>query len=340
MPSTTRGKRSGNRNRVVKGILVLLVLFHAVDAQAVCRSGSPLNPVTDLCWQCIFPVSIAGIEIIPGPLENNVPDLSGMPVCTCPAPPPLFIRIGIPVSFWEPARYVETVKDPYCFPSLGFSLSSEGGFLGGGSQEQSNASVDTSTFAQAHYFIYPVWSMMELLTDFVCVEHSGFDVAYLTEVDPLWQNDILAFILEPESILFANPVAQTACIADSVSTNAGLSMSPLFWCIGSGGSAYPLTGHVNDDNELMANSTIAARMVYKLAREGLVCDPALYLCACVPTPIWVKHNWRMHIAKPVRDFMCHPFGRTGLIWGALKNPPLVGDNFVWQLFRRRSCCAF
>jgi conjugal transfer pilus assembly protein TraU len=339
MPSTTRGKRSGSRN-VVKGLLVLLVLFHAVDAQAVCRSGSPLNPVTDLCWQCIFPVSIAGIEIIPGPSENNVPDLSGMPVCTCPAPPPLFIRIGIPVSFWEPARYVETVKDPYCFPSLGLGLSSEGGFLGGGSQELSNASVDTSTFAQAHYFIYPVWSMMALLTDLVCVEHSGFDVAYLTEVDPLWQNDILAFILEPESILFANPVAQTACIADSVSTNAGLSMSPLFWCIGSGGSAYPLTGHVNDDNELMANSTIAARMVYKLAREGLVCDPALYLCACVPTPIWVKHNYRMHIAKPVRDFMCHPFGRTGLIWGALKNPPLVGDNFVWQLFRRRSCCAF
>ncbi|MDX9823119.1 MAG: TraU family protein [Syntrophales bacterium] len=324
----------------MKGLLVLFVLFHAVDAQAVCRSGIPLNPVTDLCWQCIFPVSIAGIEIIPGPSENNVPDLSGMPVCTCPAPPPLFIRIGIPVSFWEPARYVETVKDPYCFPSLGLGLSSEDGFLGGGSQELSNASVDTSTFAQAHYFIYPVWSIMELLTDLICVEHSGFDVAYLTEVDPLWQNDILAFILEPESILFANPVAQTACIADGVSTNAGMSMSPLFWCIGSGGSAYPLTGHVNDDNELMANSTIAARMVYKLAREGLVCDPALYLCACVPTPIWVKHNYRMHIAKPVRDFMCHPFGRTGLVWGALKNPPLVGDNFVWQLFRRRSCCAF
>ena len=339
MPSTTRGKRSGNRN-VVKGFFVLLILFHAVGAQAVCRSGIPLNPVTDLCWQCIFPVSIAGIEIIPGPVENNVPDLSGMPVCACPAPPPLFIRIGIPVSFWEPARYVETVKDPYCFPSLGFGLPAAGGFLGGGSQEQGNASVDTSTFAQAHYFIYPVWSIMELLTDFACIEHSGFDVAYLTEVDPLWQNDILAFILEPESILFGNPIAQTACIADSVSTNAGFSMSPLFWCIGSGGSAYPLTGHVNDDNELMANSTIAARMVYKLAREGLVCDTALNLCACVPTPIWVKHNWRMHVAKPVRDFMCHPFGRTGLIWGALKNPPLVGDNFVWQLFRRRSCCAF
>jgi conjugal transfer pilus assembly protein TraU len=339
MPSRITGKRRKDKS-CFSALLLLIVLFHAVETEAICRPGIPLNPVTDLCWQCIFPVSIAGIEIIPGPLENNVPDLSGLPVCTCPAPPPVFIRPGIPISFWEPARYVETVKDPFCFPSLGFGMPTGGGFLGGGSQEQSNSSVDTSTFAQAHYFIYPVWSMMELLVDFVCIEHSGFDVAYLTEVDPLWQNDILAFILEPEAILFGNPAAQTACIADSVSTNVGFSMSPLFWCIGSGGSAYPLTGHVNDDNELMANSTIAARMIYKLARELLICDTALALCACVPTPIWVKHNYRIHIAKPVRDFMCHPFGRTGLIWGPFKNPPLMGDNFVWQLFRRRSCCAF
>ncbi len=339
MPLRITGKK--RKGKGLFAILPLLImLFLAFNADAVCTPGTPLNPVTDLCWQCIFPVSIAGIEIMPGPMENNVPDLSGMPVCTCPAPPPLFFRPGIPVSFWEPARYVETVKDPYCFPSLGFGLSDAGGFLGGGSQEQSNASVEASTFAQAHYFIYPVWSMMELLVDFACVEHSGFDVAYLTEVDPLWQNDILAFILEPEAILFGNPTAQTACIADSVSTNAGLSMSALFWCIGSGGSAYPLTGHVNDDNELMANSTIAARMVYKLARELLICDTAVALCGCIPTPIWVKHNYRIHIAKPVRDFMCHPFGRTGLIWGPFKNPPLTGDNFVWQLFRRRSCCAF
>jgi conjugal transfer pilus assembly protein TraU len=338
MPSKVKGEK--RKGRFLPALLLLLVLSHVVEAEAICRPGIPLNPVTDLCWQCIFPVSIAGIEIVPGPLENNVPDLSGLPICTCPAPPPVFIRPGIPVSFWEPARYVETVKDPYCFPSLGFGMPAAGGFLGGGSQEQSSSSVDTSTFAQAHYFIYPVWSMIELLVDFACVEHSGFDVAYLTEVDPLWQNDILAFILEPEAILFGNPAAQTACIADSVSTNVGMSMSPLFWCIGSGGSAYPLTGHVNDDNELMANSTIAARMVYKLAREGLICDTALALCACVPTPIWVKHNYRIHIARPVRDFMCHPFGRTGLIWGPLKNPPLMGDNFVWQLFRRRSCCAF
>lgn len=332
--------RERKANKGIAAVMLLLVFAVDTAAYAICTPGTPLNPITDLCWQCIFPVSIAGVEIIPGPMENNVPDSSNTPICVCPAPPPIFTREGIPVSFWEPARFVETVKDPYCFPSIGESMNDTNGFLGGGSQEQSNGSVESSTFAQAHYFIYPVWELLQMFVDYACVEHDGFDLAYMTEVDPLWQNDTLAFILQPEAILFANPIAQLACIADSVSTNLGISMSPLFWCIGSGGSAYPLTGHVNDDNELMANSTIAARMIYKLAREGLVCDTGLYLCGCVPTPIWVKHNYRIHIAKPVRDFMCHPFGRTGLIWGPYKNPRIKGDNFVWQIFRRRSCCAF
>ncbi len=328
----------------IKALLLCLVLAVSLAVPAVsdgvCTSGLPLNPVTHLCWHCIFPIKIAGIPIIPGPSENEVGDLASLPICLCPLPPPIFFRIGIPVSFWEPARFTETVKDPYCFPSIGISLPIAGGFLGGGGSEMGAQNVDTSTFSQAHYMIFPVWAIMELLADFVCIEHSGFDIAYLTEVDPLWQNDVLAFIIEPESLLFANPVAQLSCMADAASTNLGYSMSPLFWCEGSGGSVYPLTGHVNNDDLLQASETISSRIVYKMGRQGLLCDPAINLCACVPTLIWVKHNYRTHLAKPVRDYMCHPFGRSDLVWGQLKNPPYRGDNFVWMIFRKRSCCAF
>jgi conjugal transfer pilus assembly protein TraU len=34
------------------------------------------------------------------------------------------------------------------------------------------------------------------------------DLAYLTEVDPLWADDELAAILNPEAVLFANVVAK------------------------------------------------------------------------------------------------------------------------------------
>lgn len=327
-------------------IIVLIVLFSlSGNSDAVCK-GQFLNPVTDICWQCIFPIKIAGFTVIGGAVED-APDAASSPVCVCPAPPPVFFRMGVPVSFWEPARFIETVKDPYCFPSLGFGLDNPNkGFLGGGNTAQGGGGkADTESFQQAHYFVFPVWSMMELLVDFVCVERSGFDVAYITEIDPLWNNDLLAFFINPEALLFANPAAQIACTADSVASNAGIPLSPLFWCMGSWGSSYPLSGHIDNENYVEANAGIAARMIYKLSRELLICDTGVNICGCVPTPIWVKQNYRLQIAKPVRDSLCQPVGRSSLVWGYAKNPPFSGsgnasDNFLWMLFRKRTCCAF
>lgn len=321
-----------------------LVLCLAGHTAMAAPSGTPMNPVKEVCWNCIFPIKIGGITAIPGDMPDP-PDAEFVP-CVCPAPPPVFFRPGIPISFWEPRRLVETVKDPYYFPALGASFAnpSNGFFGGANSRVGSQQHAGVSTFAQAHYYIFPVWAILELLVDYVCVEHSGFDLAYITEIDPLWNNDMLAFMINPEALLFANPVSQLSCIADSVAANSGLPLSALFWCMGSWGSAYPLTGHVNEDAYIQANAAIAARMIYKLSRELLVCDTGINLCACVPTPIWVKHNYRIQMAKPVRDSTCQPIGRSSLIWGSMKNPPFraggnVNDNFLWVIFNRRKCCA-
>ncbi len=309
-------------------------------AYAICV-GRFLNPVTDICWQCILPVKIGGIMVAPGPPDT--PDLTSAPVCACPFPPPIFVRIGIPVSFWEPARYIETVKDPYCFPALGMGLTNPAeGFLGGTSKPEK-----TMTFQQAHYFIYPVWSLLSLMVDVICVQGEGFDVAYITEIDPLWNNDTLAAIIEPEAILFANPIAQMACVADAASALVWYPLAPLFWCQGSWGtSAYPLTGSIDSEDYVSANAGIAARMLYKMGRLLLLCDTNyVTLCSCVMTPIWKKDNYRFQIAMPVRDFWCQPIGRSGLVWSYGKNPPYMGagtasDNFVWMVFRKHGCCMF
>jgi hypothetical protein len=68
-------------------------------------------------------------------------------------------------------------------------------------------------------------------------------VAYITELDPLWNADELSFILNPEAILFGNPIAQAACAADCVAATAGFPLNPLFWCGGCQGSLYPFTGN-------------------------------------------------------------------------------------------------
>lgn len=319
-------------------ISLFLALSLSTTARATCLNDFKLLDLVN--WGSVFPISIAGIEIAGSTDSVTTVDTISSPICVCPAPPPLFIRIGLTVGFWEPARYIETVKDPGCLPSLGINLGiTSGGELGG-----TNSSVASTgshyTSAQAHYFIYPIWSMMGMLTDWICAESSGFDVAYMTEFDPLWQDDSLSAIINPESVLFGNPVTQAACIADSIASTVGLSLSPLFWCMGSWGSAYPLTGHIGSSLYTEANAAIAARMLYKLAREMLVCDTNINICGCMPTPIWVKHNYKMHAAVPVKDFSAHPIGRSGLLWSSVKNPPVGGDNFVWTLYRRRNCCAF
>ena len=324
--------------RILISTGLLLILLLPSRSEGVCVPTG-FDPISMVNWHSIFPISIAGKNVVPSADVVKTVSLAKSPVCACPIPIPPFIRPGIPIGFWEPARLVETVKDAWCFPSIGVEFDLLPGAMLDGTTGLSRSNVE-ETFAQAHYFIFPVWAMLELLKDLVCVEGSGFDVAYITELDPLWQSDILTAIIQPEAILFANPVSQLACIADSVSSTAGLSLSPLFWCMGSWGSAYPLTGHIGSADYVEANAGIAARLIYKLSRQLLICDTNVTLCSCVPTPIWVKHNYKLHVAKPVKDFSSHPIGRSGLLWAYLKNPPYAGDNFVWVLFRRVGCCAF
>ena len=326
--------------------LLLFMLTTALPAQAGIKSGSFINPITDVAWNEIFPIKIAGIKLFGGG-NYDTPDPANFPICICPAPPPLFFRIGISMSFWEPARMIETVATPYYFPFLGMGITVGGtkGYLSGKNAEMDNASQEMSSFGQAHYWIFPVWALMELLMDFVCLEHSGLDVAYLTEVDPLWNDSQLSFIIQPEALLFANPFAQMACAADSAAVNVWGPLDPLFWCVGSSGSSYPMTGHVGNENLIQANATMAARMIYKLSRQMLICDTGINLCQCQPTPIWKKSNYKMHSMRPAVRKTAYPVGKSQFFYGSALNPPYrgskgPGDEFLWMLFRKRACRRF
>src|SRR3546814_3836357 len=66
----------------------------------------------------------------------------------------------------------------------------------------------------------------------------------MTEVDPLWQDDALAALINPEAVVFANPIAKAACAGDCVAATANLPLDQLFWCAGCQGSMYPLNGNI------------------------------------------------------------------------------------------------
>lgn len=317
----------------------------AAAGQKSVKSGQPMNPIGDVAWNEIFPIKIAGFQVVPGGNYDNA-DSWRIPLCICPAPYPRYYRIGVPLSFWEASRLIETVSTPYYFPIIGKSMGNNKGYLQGANSNLSAGVIPAQdTNAQAHFWYFLVWSLISDEVEDLCLESdNSFDLAYMTEIDPLWQEDDVAFIIQPEALLFANKFAQMACMADSISVNDYAPLEPLFWCVGSGGSSYPLTGHVNDSKIIQANFTIATRMIYKLAREFLICDPNVFVCGCSMTPIWRKSNYKLQPVRPMVEKIAWPVGKSQYFYGSGLNPPIKGQKgpsgeFMWLLFRKHTCCA-
>ncbi|KAB0979375.1 conjugal transfer protein TraU, partial [Cronobacter sakazakii] len=155
---------------------VLATAFNAVipAAHAECKTTF-MNPVTDIGWSCIFPMRIAGVQIVGG--EENASH-GDSPVCVCKGG--AIPTIGLRTSFWEPKRIIDTVTDPYCMMPLGTSLNTpKPGTLAGGLNDN-----DTSkrAFQQSHYYIFPAWKILNMFYDIPCLDDEGYDVAMMTEI--------------------------------------------------------------------------------------------------------------------------------------------------------------
>lgn len=321
------------------GVLAVLALgwLGSPPAEAKCQPGSMINPITDVVWDCIFPISIAGIPI---DLGNHPPDnTSSEFFCQCEGQG--YLGIGFVVSFWEPARMVDTVKDPWCFPGIGMELdggSTGLGYTGGGSYRPNG--VGNIAFQHYHYYIMPLWAVLDLFTDIPCLsDETTFDLAMVSEIRPDWGDDLTAANLFPETALMANPATVLACMADAAASAVQKPIDALYWCIGAWGTTYPATGHIVAKDYVAANAGIAAKALYVNARTALLPDRAVNYCGATYMPMWVKSHWRIQQVDPVTDNRCHALGHPGILWTHGKNKTVGGDNFSWLLFRKVECCV-
>lgn len=321
-------------------VAALLLAFTRVAGAGVCQ-GEFANPVTDICWSCLFPMSLGGATMMSYDQEDT-PNPTGF-LCSCSTPP----RIGIKTSFWEPARRVDVTRSPYCFVSLG-GVSIDPGVRAPEGEVRLQQDNTRQSSWQAHWYVDPLLYYLEVVLDNPCLETGSFDVAYLTEIDPTWNDDELTMLLNPETFLFGNPIAQAACAGDCVLASTGFGSNSLFWCAGCNGSVYPFNGHVQAHVSLVqASSLVAQRMTAKLHREflmwGTAGDDAL--CGYYPLPVMDKTQYKYHMLYPVAQTAkidgrcCQPFGRTTAIWGAGRSFPYKGEDFAYQIFRKRNCCA-
>ena len=300
--------------------------------------GRFVNPITDVCWRCIFPLSLGGVQVGKGD-QPDTPN-PGSPIQYCPAPPPIFVRIGLAIGYWEPMAMTDVSRSPGCMVNLGgFSINL--GKTGMGTAKKDDKQVN-GAFYHVHWYKYPLTYWLNIITSAGCLEGGDMDIAYLSEIDPTWVDSSLTTILNPEAVLFANPIAQGACAADAIASAFHLPLDPLFWCAGSQGSMYPFSGWAsNESSPLQSSVLLSERMAYKLHRQGQIMETVgadTAVCYEYPSPIIPKERWRYQMVNMYPDSgQCHPLGRSVMRWEAGRNPPNTRKNFGYLMWRKRNC---
>ncbi|MFN7570487.1 MAG: conjugal transfer pilus assembly protein TraU [Betaproteobacteria bacterium] len=326
--------------RCLTALLCMLALAFARESAAQRCQGEFANPITDICWSCMFPISLGSKALLTMDQEDT-DNPSGFG-CYCSSPQ----LIGIKTGFWEPARRVDITRTPYCFVSLG-GVSIDPGVRAPEGEVRLQQDNTRQSSWQAHWYVDPILYYLEVVLDNPCLETGTFDIAYMTEIDPTWNDDEVTMLLNPETFLFGNPIAQAACAADCVLATTGWGSNELFWCAGCNGSIYPFNGHVQAHVSLVqASSLVAQRMTAKMHREFLLWGTAGEdaLCGLFVQPVMDKTQYKYHMLYPVAQTQkinnkcCQPFGRSSVVWGAGKSYPYKGEDFAYMIFRKRNCC--
>lgn len=330
---------------------ILLALFMTastllssnVMADPGCQDANLIGPkmITDICWTCIFPLRIAGVDISGS--SGRIPDEAvRRPFCMCDdnlgVPRP-----GVTTSMWEPARLVEFQRVPGCSSVLNgirfpFDRINQG--------HHGEATYDGSdgSFMHYHYYAYPLLQMLDMFVKQSC-NPDGFvelDIMYLSELDPTWNNDQLAFFTNPESAAVANPVATIACTADAASASVGRPIKQMFWCAGSWGALYPLSGNQNGGKGVLRDSSLLkSRVLAALHRRGLAWSTMGddSMCGGRISPTLPKTQYKFTMVHPVPETESdHVIGESTLTWGLGRTIPAIGQDPIYMIWRWNDCC--
>jgi conjugal transfer pilus assembly protein TraU len=315
---------------------VLLGFISSAQAAAPECQGKFVNPITDICWQCIFPISIGSIQVSPGIAPDTTNPASPIQLC----PMGILYRVGLAIGYWEPMALTDVTRAPYCMVNLGgFSLGVAN--VGTGTAGQSDKD-SPGAFYHVHWYKYPLTYWLNIITSVGCLQGGDMDIGYLSELDPMWNDSSISLIISPEAMLFNNVIAQGACAADAIASTFYKPIDALFWCAGSHGSMYPFTGYTsNEFSPLQSSVLLSERMAFKLHRQGMIMNTIgadRAVCFEYPSPIIPKERWRYQMVNMYPDVaLCHPFGRSVMSWEIGHNMPNDRKNFGYLLWRKRNC---
>lgn len=322
--------------QIKKVLLLALCLVCSKQASAEGMDGRWVNPITDICWTCLFPMSVGSATVYSG--ENPDTENPGSPIQYCPIG--IGYRVGLAIGYWEPFSMADITKEPGRMVNMG-GMKIDIGKMGTGIHNRSD-SGSPGTFMHVHWYKYPLISWLNIITSLGCAQVGDMDIGYMSELDPMWDDSSMSTLINPEAFIFNNVIAQSACAADAIASTVGKPLAALFWCAGAQGSMYPFTGYTAQSfSPLQISVLMTERMAYKLHREGLIMNSVgadTAVCYNYPSPIIPKDRYRYQLVNMLPDAgACHPFGRSTLRWELGHNIPIGKKNFGYVIWRKRNC---
>ncbi|OCX68170.1 hypothetical protein A6M27_17105 [Acidithiobacillus thiooxidans] len=328
---------------LLMGFSVLLGTMSSASAVGIACHGRFYDPITDTNWLDFLPITIMGLPLGTG--TQDPPLMREPPLCVCPSHIMGIPMIGIGITFWEPQYIAEITRDPGCLITLGginllpmFATESGPVEKGGGKADDNDASRE-----QVHWYIYPVFALLKLFTDFVCLDTSGFELANMSEIDPFWQNDLWGAMLSPEAVLFSNPITQAMCIVDAVSSTFYYPLDPLFWCAGAWGGIFPYTGNSpNTEGDQSMDMLELTKFMGQSATIGLLWGTIgpQAICFSTPMPLLIKSQFRLDPIYPlITEGAPIYIGESAFEWGYL--PPMnfpAYDDEADLIWTGEQCC--
>lgn len=371
----------------------LLAGFLAVSLGGAAAEETPLDDVScpnsqimgaglidRICWSCLFPIALMGFDVFTLNGAAAPEDRANQVLCVCGGSLEelKLPTIGFTLGYWQPARLLELTRRPYCFPGLGglkatTSLSTAGGAAQVGilSSLEFDQETTESDFVNIHYYAFPLFAILELL-DLPSCNPDGymtFDLLQIGEAYPNWYSDELSFLIQPESLVFANPFAQAAAMLEcSYIAAMDEPIDDWWWTAGCWGMVYPFSGNMPVSSQIVNNWSLAAtKMLYMLGRLKMIHRTVGNdaLCEAQDMPILLKSQYRMQMAFPVaetedtapadggaggsasaikassfsiRKRCCHALGDSELLWGDWRSVPVTGEDAVFVLWQWVDCC--
>lgn len=335
--------------KILKAGLCAALIGLSASAAAVsltCK-GVMFNPIT-INWNNALPITIAGVQTGIGSIPAKMRSMPSVCYCKYVGPVPV---PGIGITYWEPLFLAEVTNMPGCLSSMGgISMLSDSMTLHvqstneqGGKNHTNRQGGDDLKNMQVHWIQYPAFAMINAFSSLGCRSSAGFAVAGITEINPLWQEESLSNIVYPLTMLVSSMPAQMTCIADSFAAMFNQPIDELFWCMGSQGTIYPITGwaHQQDAGDADSNLLLLGKYMQGQAQLGgiLTTIGPQSICASTYMPYMTRSQFRIEPIQPVPTVQTAVMGKPVMFWGM--SPPLnpatrIDNNFlIWQ---GKQCC--